>query len=104
MNKRKQGFTLIEMLIVVGIIAVLSSAVIFSYGRIIKTAARAKAVELVSNARTALEEMYLNNDGWPSDLYKDKGQGEKGFYVMGENVAKLLAQNHLLNVDCSGGK
>ena len=102
MNVHKKGFTLIEMLIVIGIIAALSSAVIFSYGRVIKAAAGAKATEIVSNARTALEEMYRNNDGWPQGIYKAAKQN--GYYVMDEEIAKLFAANSLLNVDYGNGQ
>lgn len=98
MNASKKGFTLIEMLLVVGIIAILSSAVVFSFRRVMGSAGRAKATELVSNARTALEEMYRRNDGWPQGIYKAAQQN--GYYVMDEDVAKLFAKNDLLNVDC----
>jgi len=98
MNARKKGFTLIEMLLVVGIIAILSSAVVFSFRRVMKSAGRAKAVELVSNARTALEEMYRRNDGWPQGIYNANKQ--EGYYVMDEAIAKLFARNDLLTVDC----
>ena len=102
MNARKKGFTLIEMLLVVGIIAILSSAIVFSFRRVMRSADRAKAVELVSNARTALEEMYRKNDGWPQGIYKAAKQND--YYVMDEEIAKIFAANSLLSVDCSGGK
>ena len=51
---KKSGFTLVEMLVVIGIIAVLSAAGMVGYSRIIKSARKAKTVELVANAATAL--------------------------------------------------
>ncbi len=101
MNKRRNGFTLIEMLVVLGIIGVLAAALIFAYGRIVKSAERAKLVELVSNARGALEELHRNNDGWPQGIYKAAQQN--GYYVMDEAVAKIFGANGLLAVDYSNG-
>ncbi len=101
MSKRKNGFTLIEMLIVLGIIGALSSALIFAYGRVVKSGERAKLVELVSNARVALAELYRNNDGWPQGIYK-AGQ-QNGYYVMDEAVAKIFGAKGLLNVDYNNG-
>lgn len=101
MKTGERGFTLIEMLLVIAIIGVLSSALIFSYGRVVKSAARAKAVELVSNARTAFEELRRNKEGWPQSILK--ARQENGYYVMDEDVAKTFAMNGLLNVDCKVG-
>ena len=97
MNTQKKGFTLIEMLVVIGIIAILGSAMVFGYGRVVKAAGRAKAMELVSNVRTALEELHRNNDGWPQAIYRANKQN--GFYVMDEYMAKLFLMHGILNVD-----
>jgi len=54
MKKSKSGFSLIEMLVVIGIISVLSGALIMGIDRVRKTAQRSKAQEIVSNTATAL--------------------------------------------------
>ena len=50
----KKGFTLIEMLVVIGIIAVLVGASIGGFSAMTRTAERAKCQELVSNVATVL--------------------------------------------------
>ena len=63
-------------------------------------AMRAKALEAVSNARTALEILFLRKDGtWPQAIINARTH-ESGYHVMDENVAKELFRNGLLNVDC----
>ena len=55
MKSTRTGFTLIEMMVVIGIIAILAAALMGGYSHVVKSAQRSKAVEAVSNARTALE-------------------------------------------------
>ena len=66
---RRAAFTLVEMLVVIGIIAVLAAASMMGYSRVVKAAKKAKTQELVSNAATALTHILSKNDGvWPEDL------------------------------------
>lgn len=67
-NKKEKGFTLIEMLVVIGIIAVLSGALLVGMDRVRKTAQRSKAQEIVSNAATALGIIFQNEMNWPKLL------------------------------------
>ncbi len=62
----RKGFTLIEMLVVLGIIAILSGALLISFGSITKGAQRARAQETVSNTATALNIMLQKKGVWPS--------------------------------------
>ena len=66
---RRAAFTLVEMLVVIGIIAILAAASMMGYSRVVKAAKKAKTQELVSNAATALTHILSKNDGvWPEDL------------------------------------
>ena len=67
MNDKKRGFTLIEILVVIGIIAVLSGALMMGFGRVTRSAQRAKATELVSQAAQALVILRQKNPNntWP---------------------------------------
>ncbi len=101
MKMRRTGFTLIEMMVVIGIIAILAAALTGGYSYVIKSAQRAKAVEAVSNAKTALEQLYIKRDNtWPRAIIEARKEGD--YQVMDENVAKVLFKNNLLNVDCKG--
>ena len=99
MKTRRTGFTLIEMMVVIGIIAILAAALTGGYSYVVKSAQRAKAVEAVSNAKTALEQLYIKRDNtWPRAIIEARKEGD--YQVMDENVAKVLFKNGLLNVDC----
>lgn len=74
-DMKKSGFTLVEMLVVIGIIAILAAASMVGYSKVVKSARRAKNQEIVSNAATALAQI-LNKDGvWPEELLDNKEKG-----------------------------
>jgi len=93
-----KGFTLIEMLVVIGIIAVLSGALMIGFGRVTKAAQRAKATELVSQVAQAFVILrQQNHNSWPPGLTAFgglDGQG-KGMVV---DVAKIFAGKNLLAI------
>ena len=64
----KQGFTLIEMLVVIGIIVVLMGASIGGFSAMTKSAEKAKVQELVSNTATALTAIFQEQGVWPRAL------------------------------------
>ena len=66
----KRGFTLVEMLVVIGIIAVLIGASVAAYGPITRQAQRARGQELVSNVKDALEFILQKEDEWPLAIRK----------------------------------
>ncbi len=66
--KANQGFTLVEMLVVIGIIAILTAASIASFSRMTRSAENAKARELVMNTATALSSLYQNEGAWPKRI------------------------------------
>ncbi len=83
----KRGFTLIEMLIVIGIIAILMAASMAAYSKMTKTADKAKAQELVHNVATALSSMYQREGFWP------KGMEEQGV-LDAQNALPLARGNY----------
>ena len=61
----KKGFTLIEMLVVMGIIAILMGAGMAAYSSATRKAQQARAREVVSNVATALEAIYQSKGEFP---------------------------------------
>jgi prepilin-type N-terminal cleavage/methylation domain-containing protein len=103
MNKKSKGFTLIEMLVVIGIIAILSGALMMGFGRVTKSAQRAKATELVSQAAQALVILRQRNDGvWPAVLGNFGGGDGAGRGMVAE-VAKAFGNSSLLGIAMKGG-
>lgn len=94
MKREKNGFTLIEMLVVMGIIAVLAGTLLVGMGRIRKTAQRAKAQEIVSNAATALGVIFQSEMNWPQLLIKNNNSDHN----LNENTSKVFVRFKLLGV------
>ena len=94
----KRGFTLIEMLVVIGIIAILIAALFGGYGVFVRKASRMRLVELVSNAQTALEVVMEKEGSWPRPILAEfqSGRGE-----MTREVGGALARRNALSLSYS---
>ena len=74
---KRAAFTLLEMLVVIGIIAILSGVGMMGYSRVVKSAKKARTQELVTNAATALTQVLSKNRGiWPKALVTEARGGE----------------------------
>ena len=71
---KKAGFTLMEMLVVIGIISVLMGVAVAGFGGMTKRAQRAKTQELVSNAETALTMIFQEKKSWPKPIVDGMAQ------------------------------
>jgi len=77
MKKFQKGFTLVEMLVVIGIIAILVGAGMATFSSTTRRAQKAKGQELVSNVAAALTAIYQKDGCWPRRiLAKGNGEGE----------------------------
>ena len=101
----KKGFTLIEMLVVIGIIGVLIAAALGSYSAVTKAAEKTRASDLVRQVAAALATLYEKSGGeWPlrMAMVGETGgplddQAAYGF-VSSKDGTKYLTLDH------SGGK
>ena len=76
--RMKKGFTLVEMLVVLGIIAILAGASMIGYSRVLRASQKTKNREIVSNAATALTQILTKNNGaWP-EMLLERASGGKG--------------------------
>lgn len=74
----QKGFTLVEMLVVIGIIAVLTAASVAGFAKMTASAERTKAQDTVHSAATALSAIYQEKGVWPKRLLTaaQSGDGE----------------------------
>lgn len=84
MKKLEKGFTLIELMIVVAIIAILAAVAAPRFGQQIKKAADAKAVQIVGSWRSGLNIHYSDNYEYAQlfttlQTYVDKGTSGKTY-------------------------
>ena len=71
-----RAFSLIELLVVIAIIAIVTGLSIAAYGKFTARAQNLRCVELVHQARTALEHLYQRDDAWPMALQKESQGGD----------------------------
>lgn len=90
----KKGFTLVEMLVVIGIIAILMGVAVAGFSKMTKTAERARAQELVSNTATALTQLFLKEGVWPQKLIDNVNSLGR----LDENVAFVLAKKKCMSL------
>lgn len=94
----KRGFTLIEMLVVIGIIAVLVGASIGAYTKMTASAEHARCQELVSNTATALTALFQQQGSWPRAL---RTQGSTDGRL-DQNAALPLAIGNYMSLATTG--
>ena len=105
MRNDRRGLTLIEMLVVLGIIGVLIGALLMGFTHVTRSAQRARAQELVSNVATELSVLLQTKGVWPSDrnnALKNYGGEDGAGKGCVEEVARVFAGRGMLGVNASG--
>lgn len=72
----RRGFTIIELLVVIGVIMTLAAVLLAGISRVQKSAANAKAQDLVSNVATAINQILQYDRNWPGYLIKAASAGD----------------------------
>ena len=102
MMHKQQGFTLIELMIVVAIIGILAAVAIPAYQDYTIRARVTEGLSLASGAKTAVAEYYSTNGTLPADnLTAGMATATS---ISGNSVRQVLFTNKLIEVTFSGGK
>jgi len=90
-QRANKGFTLVEMLVVVGIIGLLMAVMAGALGVVQTIAWQSRSQELVSNVATALTLYIQKYESWPEEILNSKGNVDNA-------VCKVLQKADLLDV------
>ena len=106
MKKLQKGFTLVELMIVVAIIAILAAVAAPKFGDQLKKAKDAKGIQIVGNWRSAFIMGYADTQYYATtfggiDKYVDSKTKAKTFSQRGEDYSKI--NNGLAAVEVGTG-
>ena len=90
------GFTLVEMLVVIGIIAVLIGASFGSYNAFVKKASRGRCAELVHDVQVAIVGVMQKENAWPRGLLAAQGAPRDG--ILTKEAGAALAKRGALSL------
>jgi len=100
MKRVQQGFTLIELMIVVAIIGILAAIAIPQYAEYTNRARVTEGLQLAAGAKTAVAEFYSANNAYPADNAA-AGLAASG-NIQGNNVNYVEVVGAAINIDYKG--
>jgi len=96
MKKVQQGFTLIELMIVVAIIGILAAIAIPAYQDYTKRSHVAEGLTLASGAKAGIAEFYASNGSWP--LNNDSAGLSAAGSITGNAVSSISVSESLITI------
>lgn len=86
MKNNKKGFTLIELMIAVGIVGILSAVAIPAYQNYVARSQMSEGISLASGAKALISEYYSNYNAWPTQ-FQVGYNGANGKYISKTEIA-----------------
>ena len=96
MKKRQLGFTLIELMIVVAIIGILAAIAIPAYQDYTIRAQVSEGLTLVSGAKTAVSEYWLESGAWPAN--NDQAGLADKHDIIGTYVEHIAVEDNVIEI------
>lgn len=91
-DKKKRGFTLLELMVVIGIIATLMGVLISSFAGAGESAEKAKVQDLVLSVKAAMETVLNRNMAWPQAVISNNNK------QLDEDTAMVFVAEGLLGL------
>ena len=103
MKARQQGFTLIELMIVIAIVGILAAIALPAYQDYTVRAKMAEPLALMGEAKTSVTEYYVTNNEMPSTAAKAGIRTAPNTDIVASMALTITASNPLLTVTMQSG-
>ena len=103
MKKMKKGFTIVELIIVIAVIAILAAVLFPTFTSVTDRAKESAALQEAKNAYTVAYADALA-DGYINAADDEDGNTDNGIQIMQGNYSFTMVDGALSSVDCTAGE